>query len=194
MRPAVFVSGLIDFGPLGLLIALLMALAWLAGSLGSWFRTPRTYFRKRFFISAAEKQFFDTLESVVGTHFRVFVKVRVADLIEVRAPRNGRRWWTAFARISQKHVDFCLVRRQAIDEVLLAIELDDRSHQRLDRRARDLLSNATFVEAGIPLIRFGLDYSRADVQRAVSGALEMLQESNGSLKVAKARDLTSRSG
>jgi hypothetical protein len=110
-----------------------------------------------------------------GENFRVFTKVRVADLVEVRG-LYGREWWTAFARVSQKHVDFLVAGRNTL-EVLMAIELDDRSHQMDDRRKRELL-NAVFLQAGIPLIRFNMEYSTTDVRDALCEALQMLKDAH----------------
>lgn len=103
----------------------------------------------------------------------MFTKVRVADLIEVRG-LYGRDWWAAFSRVSQKHVDFLVASRKTL-EVLMAIELDDRSHQISDRQKRDELLNAVFLQAGIPLIRFNLDYSTTHVRDALCEALQMLK-------------------
>ena len=110
---------------------------------------------------------------MAGDHFWVLAKVRVADLVEVHGV-YGRKWWTAFARVSQKHVDFVVASRQTL-EALVAIELDDSSHQRRERRKRDDLLNAVFVQAGIPLIRFTLGYTTTDVRDAVSQAIGLLR-------------------
>jgi hypothetical protein len=141
---------------------------------GRSIRPRRIYFRRPRLLSPTELQFFHTLETVVGDNFWVFAKVRVADLIEVRG-LYGRDWWTAFSSVSQKHVDFILASRKTL-EVLLAIELDDRSHLMGDRQKRDQLLNAVFVQAGIPLIRFNLDYSTAHVRDGLCEALRMLSE------------------
>ena len=58
----------------------------------------------------------------------------------------------------------------------MAIELDDRSHQMGDRQKRDDLLNAVFLQAGIPLIRFNLDYTTAHVRDALCEALKWLKE------------------
>jgi hypothetical protein len=137
-------------------------------------RPRRIYFPRSRLLSPAERQFFHTLETVVGENFWVFAKVRVADLIEVRG-LYGSDWWAAFSRVSQKHVDFLVTSRKTL-EVLMAIELDDRSHQMGDRQKRDDLLNAVFLQAGIPLIRFNLDYTTAHVRDALCEALEWLKE------------------
>jgi predicted transcriptional regulator len=153
-------------------LILILLLYWASRSI----RHRRIYFRRPRLLSSAELQFFHTLETVVGENFRVLAKVRVADLIEVRG-LYGRDWWAAFSRVSQKHVDFLVASCKTL-EVLLAIELDDRSHEMGDRQKRDELLNAAFLQAGIPLIRFNLDYSTTHVRDALCEALRMLKESH----------------
>jgi hypothetical protein len=151
---------------------------------GRSIRTRRIYFPRARLLSPAELQFFHTLETVVGENFWVFAKVRVADLIEVRG-LYGRDWWAAFSRVSQKHVDFLVTSRKTL-EVLMAIELDDRSHQMGDRQKRDDLLNAVFLQAGIPLIRFNLDYSTTHVRDALCEALRLLKEGQAGERARRA--------
>ena len=164
-----------DLGSLSLLAVLVVVFLYFAGFVGRLNRPRKIYFRRPRLLSAAELQFFHTLETVVGDRFCLLAKVRVADLVDVRGV-YGREWWTAFARVSQKHVDFAIASRQTV-EVLVAIELDDNSHLQGSRRQRDDLLNAVFVEAGIPLIRFGLDYSTANVRDALCDAIALWRTS-----------------
>ena len=164
-----------DLGSLSLLAVLAVVFLYFAGLLGRFIRPRKIYFRRPRLLSAAELQFFHTLETVVGDHFYLLAKVRVADLVDVRGV-YGHEWWTAFARVSQKHVDFLVASRQTL-EVLVAIELDDASHLRGSRRKRDDLLNAVFVQAGIPLIRFTLDYSTANVRDGLCEAIGLLRTS-----------------
>jgi hypothetical protein len=157
-----------------LLLACCLIFILLVCFAGRSIRPTRIYFRRPRLLSPAEIQFFHTLEAVVGDNFWVFAKVRVADLVEVRPPCE-RDWWAAFSRVSQKHVDFLVASRKSL-EVLLAIELDDRSHQMDNRQKRDELLNAVFLQAGIPLIRFSLDYSTTHVRDALCEALRMSKE------------------
>jgi hypothetical protein len=152
----------------GLIFVILLCFA------GRSIRPRRIYFPRSRLLSPAELQFFYTLKAVVGKNFWIFTKVRVADLIEVRG-LYGRDWWAAFSRVSQKHVDFLVASRTTL-EVLIAIELDDRSHQMGERQKRDDLINVVFLQAGIPLIRFNLNYTTTHVRDALCDALRLLKE------------------
>jgi len=112
---------------------------------------PR-YVREVALFSAAEWAFFEVLEQAVGGQYRIFGKVRLADLMTPSKTGNRKDWWRAFTKISSKHADFVLVHRQTA-EILAAIEVDDRSHGRGDRQDRDAFVDAAFAQAGIPLIR-----------------------------------------
>ncbi len=99
----------------------------------------------------AESRFLRALEQA-APDYRVFGKVRVADVIRVQKglPRKG--WRSAFNRIAMKHVDFVLCRPHDLS-VVCAVELDDKTHEREDRRARDVFLENALAAAEIPLVR-----------------------------------------
>jgi len=77
-------------------------------------------------------------------------KVRLADVVTCRMSpgRHG-----PFASISQKHLDFVLCDPKTL-RIILAIELDDRSHDAEDRQKRDRFVDEVLDRAGVTLIRF----------------------------------------
>lgn len=99
-------------------------------------------------LSAQETDFFRALQWVVGTQAVICPKVRIADFIAVQ---GGENWRTDFNAIAQKHVDFLLCDSASL-RPLLAIELDDRSHDRPERRKRDQLVKDVYSAAGLPLL------------------------------------------
>ncbi len=77
------------------------------------------------------------------------MKLRLADVIW--CPPS--EWKTAHgARVSQKHLDFVLYDRETT-KVILAIELDDRSHARPERRERDSFVDEVLAACGVMLLR-----------------------------------------
>ncbi len=148
-----------------LIIAGLLLLTWVAVQLLR--RRPHRseqlelpYQRRQFFFSRAEQRFYSDLGQAVRLVDRelvVFAKVRMADLLLMRKGTTGRAYWSAWARISQKHADFVLLRPlrrpgepDALEPVLV-IELDDASHELPDRRQRDQF-DAIYQAAGIPAL------------------------------------------
>lgn len=103
-----------------------------------------------------EQAFYAALHRAVGTTVMIACKVRLADVLEVRFRKryaNDQRWWHHFRQISAKHVDMLLCEPRG-GHVLVAIELDDRSHLRSDRKRNDRFKDRAFAAAGIPLVRF----------------------------------------
>src|SRR5689334_15833712 len=54
----------------------------------------------------AELSFFKTLARLIEPKFRVFSKVRLADLVSPNFPARSSEWWTAFNQTAKKHIDF----------------------------------------------------------------------------------------
>lgn len=105
--------------------------------------------------SPIEQAFHASLIQAVERKAMIACKVRIADVLAVRfRQRHARdqRWWRYFRLISSKHVDFVLC-EPCGGRILVAIELDDRSHRRVDRRRRDRFVDRAFASANVPLVR-----------------------------------------
>lgn len=72
----------------------------------------------------------------------------------MQALRFKRGGWSAGLanRISQLSIDFLIVRPDT--SIVAAIELDDASHERADRRAADARKAHALKSAGVPLVRW----------------------------------------
>ncbi len=134
--------------PAGAILLALLALALL----WRWWREPTVYLEAvESLLTPAERRFHETLRRAVPDDWQVLVKVRIADVIRVtseHAPSRQR----VFRSISSKHVDFVLADRKSLRPVA-AVELDDSSHRRRDRRKRDVLVDRVFATASLPLVR-----------------------------------------
>lgn len=108
------------------------------------------YSLKTELLSAGEISFYHILKAIAGPSVTICPKVRLTDVFSVQ---SGKGWQSNWNRISQKHVDFLLC-DAATMTLLMAVELDDKSHKRADREARDELVNRVFDDAGLPLLHF----------------------------------------
>lgn len=117
--------------------------------------TPPHYALRDDFLTPAEANFYRVLCATIGERHLVFAKVRLADLIY--APRQEGQY-AAWQRINRKHIDFVLCDPQTVRPVL-AIELDDRSHQRPDRVQRDAFVDQVFAAVNLPLIHIPARHS-----------------------------------
>jgi hypothetical protein len=103
-------------------------------------------------LSPGEAVFFQCLVQLYGASAMVLPKVRLLDLIQPREDLDRSTFQSAFNRISQKHVDFVVLRLGDL-AVLGAIELDDRSHERKAQLERDDFVDEVLRQAAIPVCR-----------------------------------------
>ena len=153
------------------LIPFVGVLWFLLTRVGSGSRTY-PYEKKSSILTRNEQDFYQALQRAVGKEYAVFGMVRIADVLSVR--RDGvakRQSWQS--RINCKHIDFllCEVENQ---EPVLAIEVDDRSHQRKDRIERDHFVDRAFADAGLPLLRVQAtrSYSARDLREAIAETMD----------------------
>ena len=122
--------------------------------------------------SPAERSFLGVLDLAVGSDFRVFGKVRVADVLAPQGGLSKTERQVALNKINRKHFDFVLCRADDLT-VLCAIELNDASHQQKHRQERDELLAEVCRSAGLPLIMFDARhaYAAADVSARIAEAI-----------------------
>jgi hypothetical protein len=132
--------------------------------------------RQAALFTPAERSFLGVLEQAVGNEFRIFAKVRLADLISVRKGLSKSDWQKAVNRISAKHIDFVLCAKDNLAAVC-AIELDDRSHEKTNRQKRDQNIADMLNAASLPLVRvkaqaaYAVQGVRNEVDRALGRGL-----------------------
>ncbi len=98
-------------------------------------------------LSPTEARFYSCLRQISEHRCLIQVKPRLADVFQ-----HAKGDVSGFNKISQKHVDFLICRNDDWMP-MLGIELDDDSHERKERRQRDMFVNALFAATGIPLLR-----------------------------------------
>ena len=122
-------------------------------SLGNDKKTEQVlpYARRDDFLSAAEHSFYMVLKSLVMDYFAICPKVSLSDIFFVKSGGNKGDSMTYLNKINRKHVDFLICKPDTMQPVL-GIELDDSSHRRTDRAARDLFVDDVFSAAGLPIL------------------------------------------
>ena len=128
-----------------LLLAALTKANRQSGSVGYPYVPAKTLF------SAAERSFLGVLDSAVGSEYRVFGKVRVADIAAVKPGLGASTRQAALNRIASKHVDYVVCRADDLT-VVCAVELNDKSHAGQRARARDELLAKVCQAIGLPLL------------------------------------------
>jgi hypothetical protein len=146
------------------LLAVLAVVAMLRGQ-------PRYELKKAIF-SPAERSFLGVLDQACGLQFRILGLVRVADVLEVRGGAR-KEWLRAHNKIRSKHFDFLLCTPDTLAPVC-AIELDDKTHRRADRRARDQFLDSVCTVASLPLVHiraarsYQVDAVRCQIEAAIA--------------------------
>ena len=132
------------------------------------------YQSKDVLCSSAERSFLGALDQIVGGGFRVFAKVRLADIIDVQngLPASARQ--SAFNRISGKHLDFVVCNANDLS-IIGAIELDDKTHRGKSRQERDRFLDKTLEVVGIPILRIKAQstYSIKEISSSLDSAFNI---------------------
>ncbi|RIE16708.1 DUF2726 domain-containing protein [Candidatus Cryosericum septentrionale] len=108
------------------------------------------YVLKRYLMTRAERSFFGVLEQVTdSSKYYIFPQVSLSNLVTVE---KGTGSYQAYHnKVDRKSVDFALFEKSTISPVL-AIELDDSSHDREDRQERDAFVDGVLAKVGLPLL------------------------------------------
>jgi hypothetical protein len=117
-------------------------------------------------LTESERRFFSVLEGCIPRGSYILAQVRLANLVAVEpgtASFRGR-----FNAIALKCVDFVIVNHSTLAP-LLVVELDDRSHERADRQARDKFVDQVLASVGIPILHWPVQsrYNPTQLSRAI---------------------------
>lgn len=131
------------------------------------------YQRRKALFSAAERSFLGVLDQAVGPEYRVFGKVRVADVAAVMPGLGNSAHTSALNRIAFKHFDFVVCRASDL-VVVCAVELNDKSHANRRTQTRDALLANVCRAIDLPLLAVPAKatYSPQDVRTQFIAAME----------------------
>lgn len=101
-------------------------------------------------MTETERKFYTALSTAVKPQLEIFSKVRLEDIIIVPTQTPNRE--AHRNRIKSSHIDFVLADPHT-SKILLAIELDDPSHQQPHRKERDQFKDNALQAANVPLLR-----------------------------------------
>lgn len=125
------------------------------------------YIMNETILTERERAFYRILKPVADRlELQICPKVRVADIVSIK--KDTKDWQKWFNKIKSKHVDFLLCDYDM--NIVLLIELDDRSHETERARKNDRLKNAIF---GNRLVR--IRSLKEDVEAVIVAALKKVQ-------------------
>ncbi len=107
------------------------------------------YKKRDDFLSASELSFYRILSTFLENKATICPKVAVKEIVFI-GNGVGKDYMKFFNYIAKKHVDFVLCDARTM-QVICAVELDDKSHQREARKQRDAFIDRVFTTSQIPL-------------------------------------------
>jgi hypothetical protein len=134
--------------PFVIAVVVLVVLAAVIGKRGAG--VGLLYQAAKALFSPAERSFLGILDQAVGAEYRVFGKVRVADIASVKSGLKASARQRALNRIAAKHFDFIVCRVNDLS-VVCAVELNDKSHSGKRVQARDKLIADVCRSINLPL-------------------------------------------
>jgi len=114
------------------------------------------YRKRESLFTYREREFYTMLLEEVGDEYQIFAKVRLGDFVYLANEPADRKLHNS--RIQCKHVDFLLCDKRS-QQPLMAIELDDSSHDKYDRRDSDEFKLRLFNEVGLRLLRVKVQHT-----------------------------------
>lgn len=108
---------------------------------------------KTYLLTKNEWAFYKAIKPIADKYkLHIIAKVRISDIVSVKKGLSNKERSSAFNKIKSKHFDFMLCNPHNL-AVKAAIELDDNSHDRIDRQQRDYFVNKLCEIVKLPLIR-----------------------------------------
>lgn len=165
-------------------LAIIVAILIIAGAVLSEYAksTPTQekvqyqYKQKQYLMTYVENKCYHAIVQAVQDKYFVFPQVHLSAIIDHKV--EGQNWKSAFRHINQKSVDFVLCDKHYISPKL-AIELDDKTHERPDRIDRDGEVERVLQQAGLPLLRLenGNGFNSTEIAQKIEALLNTNQKS-----------------
>jgi hypothetical protein len=125
-------------------------------------------------LSPQQRAFGAVLERAVGQEYRVYAKVRAADIIEVERRLDRRARERAAERLAEQVFDFLICTRES-SSIACAVNLAPRS--RLSRRPPKNRLDRICAAAKLPFVRFRESdvYSVVEIEEQVFSAMQTIR-------------------
>jgi len=108
-------------------------------------------------LSAAEDNFLTVLKQVVNDKYTIQTQVHLSSLVKPKDSNAHYINYRDFNKVNVRSIDFVLFDKNY--KPYLCIELDDRSHLRLDRIKRDVFVDAVMKNVGLRIVHIRASYS-----------------------------------
>lgn len=111
---------------------------------------PMPYEMVNSIFTKSEKIVFDIIKSVCEkNNLLLFAKVRLADIVKIEKGNKNFNYW--FNKIRSKHLDYLICENINIKPII-AVELDDYTHNQKNRKERDIFVDEVYSKIGLPIL------------------------------------------
>lgn len=134
-------------------------------------RPALPYECKPYLLTLAERHFLDALREVVRDDIHICPQVAFGAVLKVTAA--GWDYFRYWNKVKAKRIDFLLCDRRTLTP-LVAVELDDSSHDLPKRSERDDFVDRACDSAGLAILRFRVrnHYDLHELRRAIYSAID----------------------
>ena len=108
------------------------------------------YKLKSSLLSANELDVYKRIKQILPTGTVIIPQVHYIEILDIKDENNQK--YTAKNKVDRKSIDFVIFSEDNFSP-LLGIELDDRTHEWIDRKEKDYFENGVFNDVGLPLLR-----------------------------------------
>jgi hypothetical protein len=128
------------------------------------------FIKKNSLLTKTEGRFYSVLKEILQNDYLLFSKVKIGDdilyLPDYSYQREANR-----NRVKSRHVDFLVCDNYT--RPLLAIELDDYTHNWSSRVERDNFIDEVFEDAGLPILHVPVshDYDKVDLLNMIKAKI-----------------------
>ena len=113
------------------------------------------YTKKPYLMTNAEREFFKVLHLAVQDKYYIVPQVQLSKIVEVK---GKEKWHYEYKnKINLKSVDFVLFDKEYFTPQVV-IELDDSSHEREDRKERDVFVDSVMEKISIRIVHIKTSY------------------------------------
>ncbi|MBU1308474.1 MAG: DUF2726 domain-containing protein [Gammaproteobacteria bacterium] len=155
-----------------LLILLLVVVVALVAHRFTESGNPFPLQKKSSLFSPVERSFMQLLEKAVATEYKILNRVKLADVMELKAGISGKTRASTMLKLNAKYLDFVLCDPTDFS-VVAVLDLVNNSSKDGHKAVPDWFVNGALDAAGVPYLRMKIKagYTAADIQAAIAARL-----------------------
>lgn len=117
----------------------------------TYYNPPTTkQYVKKYLLTKHEYNYYWKIKSIADRYnLQILAKIRLADLIEPDTRLSKQKYAELFEKIKALHIDFAIADNM---KIVCLIELDDKTHEQVDRIRRDNFIDTILYDAEYNLV------------------------------------------